>query len=273
MKNIYGLIGEKLGHSFSPQIHSLIFQHLGIKSYYHLFEVKKEELRTAIEGLKVLGTKGVNVTIPYKVDVIGCIDKLANEAAEIGAINTIVFNDNYTKGYNTDYFGFIMLLDKNNVSILDKTVVVLGTGGASRAAVKALKDKGASEIILVSRNPEKAKRKYNSLKIISYDEISKLENKDIIINCTPVGMYPDTDKSPIGKKEIEGCRVVLDLIYNPRETLLIKQARELNIKADNGLYMLVGQAIKAQELWQGTKIDSTITNVIFKEIEIFFNWR
>jgi len=263
VSNLYGLIGEKLSHSYSPIIHSIIFDELNIDGSYHLFEIKKEELKVALDGLKVLNTKGVNVTIPYKSILMDELDYISNEAKNIGAINTICFNGDYTMGYNTDYYGFGMMLDKYNIDLKNKNVVVLGTGGAAKAIIQYLADNKVANITLVSRNREKAKDLFNQYKLISYSDVNKLKDQDIIINCTPVGMYPNIDRSPLDKKELSGFKIAIDLIYNPQETMFIKYAKELGLKSMNGLYMLVGQAVKSQELWNNIKIDTDIVEKIY----------
>ncbi|MDP4143513.1 MAG: shikimate dehydrogenase [Bacillota bacterium] len=274
MGGFYGLLGEKLGHSISPEIHSLIFKELNIEGSYNLFEVDKEKLQDVVVGLKALKSKGVNVTIPYKMDVMEYLDEISQEAKTIGAVNTICFNEGRTTGYNTDYFGFGMMLDKYDVQIKDKKAVVLGIGGASMAIFQYLVDKEASEIYLVTRNKEKGldtlrEQIENCLQdkkvfVISYDELEGFEKGDVIINCTPCGMYPKIDSSAVGKNIVEKFSAAVDLIYNPAETLFLRYARECNIKAVNGLYMLVGQAVAAEELWNNIKIDKSITNNIHK---------
>ncbi|WP_097027871.1 shikimate dehydrogenase [Clostridium peptidivorans] len=263
MKRLYGLLGEKLGHSFSPQIHSLIFKELDIDGYYHLFEVDKLELQCAILGFKALKVKGVNVTIPYKVDAIKYLDELSSEGKNIGAINTICFKDGKAIGYNTDYYGFGMMLDKFNVKVKGKNAVILGSGGASKAVLQFLLDNGVNEVIFATRNEEECKKKFNKFKAISYDKIKSLKSQDIVINCTPVGMYPNVENSPLSKEDVSKFASVVDLIYNPGETLLLKYAREQGIQGINGLYMLVGQAIKAQELWNSVKVNKETVDKIY----------
>lgn len=266
MNLLYGLIGEKLTHSFSPAIHSIIFKELDLDGHYQLFEVKKEELENAVHGLKALNAKGVNVTIPYKVDIMNHLDEISDEAKKIGAINTICFNENKTIAYNTDYFGFGIMLSKFGVNPENKKAIVLGTGGAAKSVVQYLIDKNIGDITLVSRDTNKRKDKFTDIRMISYDDIKKIGKQDIIINTTPCGMYPKTNNSPIKKEDITNFDVAVDLIYNPIETLFLKNAREQGIKTVNGLYMLVGQAVKAQELWNEIDISSEIIDRIYEKI-------
>lgn len=270
MKGLYGLLGEKLSHSFSPQIHSLIFEALEIEGHYQLFEVNKESLRDAIAGFKALKVKGVNVTIPYKVDVMKYLDDISKEGKNIGAINTICFKDGRTIGYNTDYYGFGMMMRKFNIDIEKKNVTILGTGGSAKAVLQYLIDNGARDISFATRNVEEGRNKFKDFNIVAYEEIRSLIDQDIVINCTPSGMYPKLDNSPLGKDEISRFKVAVDLIYNPRETLFLKYAREQGLQGVNGLYMLVGQAVKAEELWNCLEIKESIVDKIYEEISKLF---
>lgn len=263
MENLYGLIGEKLGHTYSPQIHNKILEETRTKGYYGLFQVRKENLKYIISGLKALGYNGVNVTIPYKLDIIKYLDSLSPEASKIGAINVVSIDKNgMAIGYNTDYYGFGMMIDHANVKIKGETAVILGTGGASKAVTQYLKDNGIKDIIMVSRDSKTTKQKYPDDKIIMYDELNKVNSCSIIINCTPVGMFPNIEFSPIDKKYLAKFKTAIDLIYNPSDTLFLKEAKEKGLKTINGLYMLIAQAVKSQEIWNGTKISSNVINNI-----------
>ncbi|QGU96762.1 shikimate dehydrogenase [Clostridium bovifaecis] len=266
MKGLYGLLGEKLGHSFSPGIHSLIFKELGLEGYYHLFEVDKAQLEYAVLGFNALKIKGVNVTIPYKVDAMKYLDRISQEGKNIGAINTICFEEGETIGYNTDYYGFGMMLNKFNINLKWEKAVILGTGGVSRAVLQYLLDNDVRDITFVSRNIEEVKTRFKEFNIIEYEKIKELRDKDIVINCTPLGMYPKVEVSPLTKEQVSQFKIVIDLIYNPQETLLLRYANENGIQGINGLYMLVGQAVKAQELWNSVKIDEEIVDKVYKQL-------
>jgi len=266
MFGIYGLIGEKLGHSLSAIIHEMFFDKSGFPGKYNLFEVKREFLKDSVRGLKALGIKGANVTIPYKVDIMKYLDELTPEAEKIGAVNTITILGDRAIGSNTDYFGIGMTLKKLGIQIKGKTAVILGTGGSSRAASQYLLDQGIGELIFVSTNPDKARQYYKDFRIISYQELSGIEG-DLLINCTPVGMYPEVNNSPVDKAHLKQFKAVFDLIYNPRQTLLLKNAIEMGMDAINGLYMLVCQAAKAQELWNNNNIDMTLIDRVYLELE------
>lgn len=266
MIKVYGLIGETLGHSISPEIHESICNKAGLQGKYNLFNVKKERLRDAVPGLKALGIKGANVTIPYKVDIIEFLDDIMSEARNIGAVNTIVIKDDSAMGYNTDYYGFEFTLEKYRIEPKGGTAVILGTGGASRAITECLINHWAGKIIFVSTNKERAKEKYRDFEIISYNEIGRIKAADTLINCTPVGMYPHIEDSPLKDINIDKFGVVIDLIYNPEETRLLKDAAAKGIPGINGLYMLIGQAYKAQELWNEMNLDTGIIEQVYGEM-------
>ncbi|HZK18694.1 MAG TPA: shikimate dehydrogenase [Clostridia bacterium] len=267
MTTPYGLIGENLGHSISPRIHEGIFGQIGVPGTYSLFEVDKKYLQNVVPGLKTLGIKGANVTIPYKTDIIKFLDEISPEAKKIGAVNTIALEGNVAAGYNTDYFGFGMALDKYSVDTKGKTAVVLGTGGSSRAISQYLLDAGIGEIILVSRDAGGAGcGRYRDFRIITYSKLRHFTQGDILINCTPVGMHPHPESIPVPKASLRRFPIVFDLIYNPVETLLLKSARELGARAINGLYMLVAQAVEAQKLWHKMNVGEDLIDVIYREI-------
>ncbi|MBU3157284.1 shikimate dehydrogenase [Clostridium estertheticum] len=268
MSELYGLLGEKLTHSVSPQIHSKIFNKLGMKGYYHLFEVEKKDLKAVMEGFKVIKPRGINVTIPYKIKVMEFLDEISTEAKAIGAVNTIKFENGNTIGYNTDYFGIGMLFNKNDIKVENKKATIFGNGGVAVAMVNYLLNNGISEITVVTRNVSKLKENssFNSCRVISYNEIQEIKEPSIAINCTPLGMYPNLNNSPIEKKYIGKFTSAVDMIYNPKETLFLKYAKEADLKAVNGLYMLVGQATCAQEIWNNIKITKKIIDEIYEEV-------
>lgn len=265
MENLYGLIGEKLSHTYSPLIHGEILKKINISGHYGLFQVKRENLKYAILGLKALSYKGVNVTIPYKSDIIDYLDIISLEAKKINAINVINIDENgISSGHNTDYYGFLMMLQHENIKINGEKIVILGTGGASKAVTQCLIDNNAKEISFMSRNEDLAKKKYPQHKIITYENLKELKDSSIIINTTPVGMYPKTGLTPLDKSYLSHFQTAIDLIYNPSQTLFLKQAKEEGLKTINGLYMLVAQAVKSQEIWNQIEIPlSVIDDIVF----------
>lgn len=268
MQKLFGLLGEKLGHSFSPKIHHFIFKELNIDAAYNLYEVKNERLKDVIKRCKALNINGLNVTIPYKVDIMQFLDRISDEAKKIGAVNTVVFEDDNAVGYNTDYFGFGDTLRKNNIDVKNKNVIILGNGGAAKSVIQYFLDEHVKDIIIVSRNVEKTKNTCKQFKVIGYNEIDFLKNQDVVVNCTPCGMYPNTDQSPINKSQISKFNAAVDLIYNPKETMFLKHAKEQDIKAVNGMYMLISQAVKSEELWNNIKINDVAVDKIYNELTI-----
>lgn len=245
---MYGLLGEKLGHSFSPQIH----QQLG--SYeYKLFEVAPESLG---EFLKKRDFEGLNVTIPYKKAVMPYLSELSENAKVIGAVNTVTVLPNGTlRGDNTDYDGFLYLVRRSGIDVKNKKALVLGTGGASLPVKKVLCDLGAREVISISRTGEN-----------NYQNIEKHYDADLIVNTTPVGMYPNNLQSPLSLAGFTHLSGVLDIVYNPQKTKLILDAEKRGIPAFSGLTMLVAQAKRAAELFLNTAIDDGKNDAIYAQL-------
>lgn len=254
----YGLLGEKLGHSFSPKIHNKIFEYTGILGEYFLFPTKIEDLPQLIEKVRKGEIKGLSVTIPYKLEVIKYLDRISEEAEDIQAVNTICMTDGKLTGYNTDCLGFEKTLSVNNINAENKNIAVLGTGGASKAIVYVFEKLNAKNVHLFSRTPEGNQK--------SYSELNAKHGYDIIVNTTPVGMYPNTDKSPIQKECIGNAEAVVDAIYNPSLTMLLSYAKDTGKIYVNGMYMLAAQAVKAQEIFNQVKIDDSIAKKIYEDI-------
>lgn len=235
----FGLIGYPLGHSWSKEIHSHFITHP-----YSLYEIKPEELESF---LKEKDFDGLNVTIPYKEEVIQYMDEMDEAASKIGAINCIVNHNGKLKGYNTDYIGFREMLVKNGVDVKDKHIAVLGTGGASKAVSLALKDLEGI-VTLVSR--------YKKEGVITYDELYESQEKfEVIVNTTPVGMYPDNDATPIDIHKFTNVKAVVDVIANPLRTRLLCEAKSLGLKTLGGFEMLVRQAFVADEYFLDEKLN------------------
>lgn len=237
----FGLLGRKLGYSFSPDIHRQIGEAAGRTYDYVLFEKEPEELEAFIKGGE---WEGLNVTVPYKEDVIPFLDKLSEEAAAIGAVNTIVRKDGRLIGYNTDYYGFMHTLDANEVQVEDAKCLVLGDGGASKAVCAVLKDMGAGQVVVMSRKGE-----------TTFADIADHKDADILINTTPVGMYPDTGKSLVYPGTFTKLKWVVDLIYNPIRTNLLCQAKKSLMEPISGLQMLVSQAVYSYMLFTDNVIE------------------
>lgn len=231
-----GLIGEKLGHSFSPQIHARLGDHR-----YELFEM--EESRVG-HFLQTAPFDALNVTIPYKKTVMPFLSSMSDAAKKIGAVNTVVREkDGSLRGDNTDYYGFSYLIGKSGISVKDEKVLVLGSGGASNTAVAVIRDMGAREVVVISRSGEN-----------HYGNLDRHADAAVIVNTTPVGMYPNNGLSPLSLSLFPHCKGVIDMIYNPARTALLLDAEARHIPCANGLPMLVAQAKRAVELFTGERI-------------------
>ena len=247
----YGCIGEKLSHSFSKIIHNEICDY-----DYELYEIKKDELKTLLTERKF---KAINVTIPYKQDVIPYLDSIDEFALKIGAVNTIVNKNGKLLGYNTDFSGMCCLIENSKIDLKNKKVLILGSGGTSKTAFAVASYLGAKEIYKVSRKSTESS--------ISYDDAYKLHNDaHIIINTTPVGMYPKIGESAIDISDFNKLEGVVDAVYNPLRTALVTSALKRGIKAVGGLYMLVAQAVFAAELFTDKAIDNGEIDRIYKKI-------
>lgn len=242
-----GLLGRKLGHSYSPQIHAL----MGTYSY-DLFEREPEEIgQFVLHG----DYTGINVTIPYKKDVIPYLDELSPLARRMGAVNTIVRRtDGSLYGHNTDYFGFSSMVHRSGISVAGKKVLVLGSGGASNTAVKVLEDMG-SDVVIISRSGKN-----------NYDNLHLHQDASVIVNTTPVGMYPNTGISPIDLTRFPRLEGVLDMIYNPARTQFLLDAKELGLPYENGLWMLVAQAKEAAEYFGGKPLEDSVIERVHKKL-------
>ena len=289
----FGLLGAKLGHSLSPQIHTELYKILQLDAAYGLIEVPAEQLAAKVASLRQDYT-GLNVTIPHKVAVMQYLDSISPEAKAIGAVNTIHIKDGKAAGHNTDYFGFSRLLTRNGLDPAGKTVIVLGTGGASRAVLQCLSDRGAHHIILITRDvtqaPADLRAKFagplapkvhayaeklhtdgnRSGKLVlksmcTYQELPHLQ-ADLLVNCTPVGMAPKTGVSPVSAAVIANCGAVVDVIYNPAETELLRLAKLQGKPAVNGLYMLVAQAVAAEEIWLERRLDEKLIDKLLAQV-------
>ncbi len=253
--NKYALLGEHLTHSYSKILHTIIFEEKNIDATYELLELKKEDLKSTINKLKTKEYMGFNVTIPYKIEVMQYLDYITPEAKAIGSVNTIAYTDGLIVGYNTDYYGFLDTLMINNIEVSNKDCYILGTGGASLAVKKVLADLGAN-IFMVSRN--------KTIDTLSYEDLEYIEKIDLIVNTTPVGMFPNVDASPINDNIIDKTDVIIDIIFNPLVTKLISKGKV----AYNGLMMLVGQAIKAEEIWHDKNLDLDKVKILKKVSEM-----
>ena len=245
----YGLIGEKLGHSFSKPIHEKIADYT-----YEIKEIPKDALDSFMRAKDFVG---INVTIPYKEDVIPYLDSTDEAAKAIGAVNTIINRDGKLYGYNTDFYGMKLMIEKNGFDFKGAKVLILGSGGTSKTAKAVSKALGAGEIITVSRSGK-----------VNYENVASLHgNADFIINTTPCGMYPNNGTFALDPADFPKLSGIVDAVYNPLKTALIQKGEEKGIKGVTGLYMLVAQAVVASEKFIGESLDiPRITDEIYADI-------
>lgn len=247
----YGCIGEKLGHSFSKEIHNALADY-----DYSLKELKPQELPDFFSRRDF---KAINVTIPYKQDVIEHLDWISDEARAINAVNTIVNKDGKLYGFNTDYYGLKALIERENVSLENKKVVVLGSGGTSNTAFAVAKDMNAKEVLKVSRTSREG--------YITYEELYEKHNDcEVVINTTPCGMFPKINVSAVDLNKLPDVTAVFDAVYNPLKSKIILDAKKKNITAVGGLYMLVSQAAFAVEKFIDAPVDSEKVEKIFQSL-------
>ncbi len=243
----YGLIGNPLGHSYSKIVHGFIGEY-----DYQITPILPENLDAF---MKAKDFKGINVTIPYKKEVIPYCNHVDELAKRIGSVNTIVNRGGELWAYNTDYTGFSKMARRAGISFEGKKVVILGSGGTMLTASTVAKDGGAASVTVVSRKGP-----------VTYEDLPKYYDAEILINTTPVGMYPNGDKSPVDVSLFTGLEGVLDAIYNPLTTKLVADARKMGVAGENGLYMLAAQAVKASELFFGEALADEVYDRVYEEV-------
>ena len=247
----FGLIGEKLGHSFSAEIHQKLKS-----NPYMLCELSQDEIPTFFAAKDF---SAINVTIPYKTTVIPYLSHISEQARAIGAVNTVVNRGGELWGYNTDFFGMQALLAHAGIPVKDKKVAILGTGGTSKTAHAVAEFLGAKEILTVSRRAGDG--------VVTYAELTEAHTDvQVIINTTPVGMYPNADGCPVSLFAFDRLEGVIDAIYNPLRTKLVLEAEGKGIKAEGGLYMLVAQAVRASEFFLDCAYDTQTTENIYRDL-------
>ncbi|MEA3423888.1 MAG: shikimate dehydrogenase [Bacillota bacterium] len=249
--NLYGLIGHPILHSMSPEFQNKLIELFNINAAYLAFDVEKDQFDSIRNTIKTLNIKGLNVTVPYKETIIPYLDKIDESADRIGAVNTIEYIDGQLIGYNTDASGFIRMLKELDVNIDNHKVVVLGAGGAAKAIIYALEKLKIDDIIICNRTIEKADRllekfKFKNKKISSLQNF-QIEDDMLIINTTSLGL--NENESPVVVSKNVKNTMLIDIIYNPFETKLIKDAKVNGIYAVNGLPMLIYQGIESFKIW------------------------
>ncbi len=274
---VFGLIGNPVTHTLSPIIHNQLAANLNMNLCYLPFEVE-DGLDRAIAGAYALGIQGMNVTVPYKSEVIPYLSEVDEEALCIGAVNTLVRNEKGYIGYNTDLYGLEKALESENIFLNGQKVLILGAGGAARAAAFLCAGKCAEKIIIMNRSKEHAQKIIEDIRnrftdcnieFLSFEEQDRIKDDGyIVLQATKVGLFPNVNQSVLKDDELlNHVRAVYDFIYNPFETQLMKQARVRGIPAYNGLKMLLFQGIRSYELWNDCIIESQMAQVIYERLK------
>ncbi|WML45381.1 shikimate dehydrogenase [Neobacillus sp. PS3-40] len=262
MKKLFAVLGDPIGHSMSPLMHNDLFSFYKMDAHYHPLQVKAESLEDAVRGLKAIGIAGFNVTVPHKSTIIPLLDGIDELAGEIGAVNTVVNENGKLIGYNTDGPGFLAGVKDYIPSLTGKKVLIIGAGGAARAIYFTLVKNGPQRVDVSNRTVEKALKLVNectksiSSNALSLDQAGKrLEEYDIIVQTTMIGMYPIINEQPLSLSNLNENAVVYDIIYNPLETEFLLKAKQKGAKIKNGIDMFVYQGALAFEKWTGVSPD------------------
>jgi shikimate dehydrogenase len=258
---VCGVIGDPIGHSLSPTIHNAAFNHLKLDFVFLAFRVKAADLENAIRGMRGLGIHGLNVTMPHKSTVIGCLDEVDSTVKFLGSANTILNKNGKLSGFNTDGVGALKALRENGTELAEKKVLLLGAGGAAKAIAFALAEE-VGELAILNRAAEKAKELAEALgrisnkKVVggalSSDAIAKsLQDSDVLVNATSVGMHPEANQSIVPPQWLRSDLTVMDIVYNPVETKLARDAKAAGAKVISGVEMLIYQGAASFEIWTG----------------------
>ena len=269
---VYGIVGNPISHSLSPLLQNALAKEMNIDMRYVAFHVN-ENIKEAIKGAFFLGIQGFNVTIPFKKDMLEIVSEIDDRAKNIGAINTLIRVANGYKGYNTDILGLGMSLENNRLNIKDKNIILLGAGGAAKAALYLAIEKSAKSITIINRNKKKADElraevDFSNISTISLEElkadINLLEYDNyFVFQTTNVGMHPNIEDCIIDNENFyKKCEAGIDLIYTPFETEFIKNMKKNNKDCINGLDMLILQGVASFEIWNGVKVDKDIIDKV-----------
>ncbi|MCC2928410.1 shikimate dehydrogenase [Bacillus sp. LBG-1-113] len=263
MKKLYGVIGNPIAHSMSPDIHNAALKDLGLDGHYHAFKVEEDSLEDAVKGIRALGVQGINVTVPHKVSIMDHLDHIDESAKVLGAVNTVRREGDKLVGYNTDGEGFV----KSLMRILDKPIselsfLMIGAGGAARAIFTTIVRDNPEKFDICNRTIQKAKQltesapSFRNVEVLSIKEAEeRLEQYDVIIHTTSVGMYPNVEDIPLSLQRAASSAVVCDIVYNPIQTSLLKEAKQKGLKTLDGVGMFVEQAALSFRLWTGHEPD------------------
>src|SRR6056297_444204 len=263
----YALIGEKLSHSMSPEIHGRILDKIGIEGTYELIEIEKDFFEHDVKRLAASGLDGFNVTIPYKNAIIPLLHEVSPEAEAIGAVNTVKVEDGKMKGFNTDIYGFGKMAELGKMEIDSGTrALVIGTGGAEKTAAYWLRQR-TGRVWFLSRAGREAMKKLRTFQVLeSKDEIA-IGKMDLIVNCSPCGMFPEVDGNPIDACLVHKASMAIDLVYNPMRSKFLQEMEKKDRRTAGGLPMLIAQACRAQGIWNGVNIGEEVEKDL---TELFF---
>ncbi len=267
-ERLLGLIGDPVAHSLSPSLHGALIDEFSLNYRYLAFRVRPDELGDAVRGLRALGAAGFNVTVPHKRAVLPLLDALSPDAEAPGAVNTVVIEDGRLIGHNTDWVGFLQPLA--GADLYGKSAVLLGAGGAAPAVAYALIQAGVARLTVANRTPAKAEALKQQIAArmgfaavetcgLSEEELKRsLEHAALLVNATPVGMWPGVEASPVSAGALRSNLIVYDLVYNPLETRLLREAKAAGAVPIDGLGMLVGQGTAAFALWTGVSVSDAL---------------
>ncbi len=258
------LIGDPVAQSPSPGMHNSTFRSAGLNFIYLSFRVPAAELEAAVNGLRAIGVRGFNVTIPHKAAVTKLVDTLDSISSDLGAVNTVVNDDGKLFGVNTDIEGFITPLKDKEIHLMHRRSMILGAGGAARACIAGLVHEGCTEFVILNRTNERASRMVSDFKQkfdfeaevapLNVENIARsIGSVDLVVNATPIGMYPNVSESPIPKNLLREEQVIYDIVYKPVKTKLIEYAETVGATVIHGYEMLVSQAAGSFSLWTGVE--------------------
>ncbi len=279
--SVYGIIGDPVGHSFSPIIHNTISKAIGGGFVYVPFHVREGDVEEAVKGAYSLGVKGLNVTVPHKKAVIPYLCELERRAEAIGAVNTLKYTDNGYIGYNTDILGILYSFQNRGIYIKDKSVLIIGAGGSACAALVLAVSEGARSVVIANRTVSNAQKLRDhvlkfydaDISVCGTDEINDVEKADIVIQTTTLGFGENIGLSPIKDKSFfknKNVSAVFDTIYIPPKTEFLKDAEGFGVTAINGFDMLVYQAVAASEIWLERKYNEGFVKELKDELSLFF---
>lgn len=265
---LYGVMGYPIGHSYSPAMHNAAFQYHGIDAVFLAFDIEPRNLQIALRGVKALGVRGLSITIPHKESILPYLDVVDSYATKIGAVNTVKNEKGGLNGYNTDGVGALGALKTLGIDITSLRAMILGSGGAARAIGTAFLPH-VDSLVILNRTVSKAKSlaeelRRESNKPVEWASLTSkalekwLKKVDLLINATSLGMFPHVNENPVPKECLRSDMIVFDTVYNPQETLLLREAKEKGARTVDGLGMLLFQGAKAFEIWTGKEAPITV---------------